>query len=472
MLLSKKVSNSQTQANRIAVARCPFSFYVKVVPADADLLSRGTAGEIIDVSSAGFSAVFSSPITESQVLNLSITSFLTRSPIQAEARIQWGPIIEADTFRYGFEIISIGKEQVQTLEDIINKYKNLNAEFVECTEKMLAFVRKTKDRCDDFDVQVPSKEKRVAFIRDLKAHVCAELDQYFKKIWELTRPMDDDTRKIHQHYFQEMLGPLLLDLVHANHHVYYKPLGYSGDYAMMNFIYDYHGDKNYFGDSSYEKLFNNYTCNIPISLSNIARKKYLKEKILDSMAHVPSNSTVKILSIASGPSREITELLNENKITRPSKFQCLDFERKALDFVQTTLESIDSNKKEFFEIDFFCEDLIKVIRNKELKDRLRGQHMVYAFGIYDYLSDRIAHRFTKDLYDLLLPGGKLILCNISAEHESHRGYYELLGEWNMVHRTKEAMAEWTTQLGPTAQVVFEQPKDFANYWYLVITKNT
>lgn len=441
-----------------------------MTPTDEQSSERETTGEIVDVSEGGLGAILRRSASKISPLNLTMTSFLRKTPIHAQARIRWIIPIKEDMFKCGFEITSILEEHSQSLKQVIDNCKKLRPEFVQSTQEMLFFLKKIKSECDAFDKNCSDQTKRTIFVREKKQEVIEDLDKRFKNIWEIFCTMDQEERAIHQHYSQEILNPLLAEIVQANHHVYYKPLGYSGDYLMMNFIYDYQGDHKYIGENSYEMLFNNYTCNIPISCSNIARKIYLKEKILGTISEPFRDSQIQILSIASGPAREITELLCEEKIVKPTKFRCLDFERKALDHIKSEVDSIDAKKKHFFQIDFFNEDIIRVIRNKDLKERLKGQDLIYAFGIYDYLSDRIASRFTKELFDLLLPQGRLIICNASSEYESHRGYYELLGEWNMIYRTKAEMTEWTKSLGDNTEYYFEQPKNYLNYWYLVISK--
>lgn len=170
---------------------------------------------------------------------------------------------------------------------------------------------------------------------------------------------------------------------------------------MMNYIYDYHRN-NYLGNSSYEKLINNYTCNIPISCSNIKRKDFLKERILEALE---KNDGVRILSVVSGPARELIELLNEGKINKPLIFKCLDPEKMALDYIDHAIKKIEPVKKQALSIEYICRNVISLIRGKEFKEALQNYDLIYAFGIFDYLSDRMASRLTKKLFQLLERGG-------------------------------------------------------------------
>jgi hypothetical protein len=121
-------------------------------------------------------------------------------------------------------------------------------------------------------------------------------------------------------------------------------------------------------------------------------------------------------------------------------------------------------------MEYICRNVTSLIRDKGLKERLRGQNLIYAFGIFDYLSDRIAAKLTEEPIHLLDDKGVLVIFNISADEDSGRAYYELLGEWNMLHRTKEQMLAWTEGIRGLAEIKFEELAGGSNYLCLIITR--
>lgn len=343
-------------------------------------------------------------------------------------------------------------------------------DFVDLVRQALELIETLKSRFDAFDASNPTQSQQDEFIQKSKKSTFSDLDKIFIGIWDAYLSLPEDRRRSYQLYLQKTLNPILVEPVQFNHHVYHKPLGYAGDFMMMERIYDYHGDSAYCGASSFERLINNYTCNIPVSGSNIARKNYLKEKIVRSVLDASEEVVPRILSIACGPAREIIELSAEIAINRPIQFKCLDLEKRALDHVRASVSNLPGEARRNLHIEYFHENLINLIRSKSLQRTLAEQDLIYAFGIYDYLNDKIAGRFTKTLFELLRPGGALVICNISSEHESHRGYYELLGEWNMIYRTRAQMMDLTKDFGERAKIALEQPAGHKNYWYIVISK--
>ena len=263
-----------------------------------------------------------------------------------------------------------------------------------------------------------------------------------------------------------MLEPLLGREIEINSHIYQKPLGYPGDYAVQNYILDYHKGQ-YLGKTTYQKLINYYTCNIPIAKSNVKRKDFLKTKISDTL---DSKNRVRILSVASGPLRELIELVREGKIDRPLQFTCVDFEERTLQYVKSEMNGIESEKKRLLEINYIRQNISGLIRDKTFSKEVGGQDLVYSAGLFDYLNDRLATKFVQILYSLVDKNGTLIICNASSKNSSVRSYYELLGDWVFYHRTKEDLLAWVHDIKTSHEIKFDAPVGGEGYLYLHVKK--
>jgi len=427
------------------------------------------SGKTVDLSENGIGLILDSLLPASSVVNIHIASSPRYTPFQVEAQIIWSkPFFKDGYFRSGLHFLKIDDKDRIIIRKALFDYKLLDDKFILLTKNMGELLQNVKERFDEFDKENSNDEcKQIEFIRTNKKEIFDTLTRYLNETWEFVKEFEKDRYLVHQNYFQQKLHPLIEERIEINRHIYRKPLGYPGDYIMMNYIYDYNGDDNYLGDSSYEKLINNYTCNIPISCSNITRKEFLKVKILETLE---KEDKAKILSVACGPVRELIELLREREITKSLLFKCLDFEKKTLDYVESQIKKIEPEKRQLLFIEYICRDITSIIRDRLLKEKLKDQDLIYAFGIFDYLGERMASRLTKELYQLLDRGGKLIICNASLENNSHRAYYELAGEWNMVHRTKEQMLNWTKCLEDVSKVKFEEVIGGNSYLFLIIEK--
>src|SRR6202035_2978251 len=72
------------------------------------------------------------------------------------------------------------------------------------------------------------------------------------------------------------------------------------------------------------------------------------------------------------------------------------------------------------------------------KSAYRGLHLAYAAGLYDYLSERVAARLTRIMFDMLAPGGCLVVANFAPCVED-LGYIESYMGWKLIYRAPEQM---------------------------------
>ncbi|MCX5696392.1 MAG: response regulator [Candidatus Omnitrophica bacterium] len=404
-------------------------------------------------------------------LDLEVEVFLeppsVHSPINADARIVWSySKQDAENYSYGLQFLNIQSGHISILREILNKHQLLSKQFISLTTNLQKFVKSIKLKFDEFDKTHLDEQSRIEFLKEHRKNVFDKFTEYFNKIWDIVKDFDRVRYIIHKDYYQRALGFLLIDPVEINRRIYQKPLGYPGDYVIMEYIYDYSADKAYLGSSTYEKLINNYTCGIPVSRSNVVRKDFLKNIIGELICN---NKTPKIISLGCGSARELIEVLREGKMTKPTLFKCLDLEIEALKYIENSLEKISLDGEKLLTVKYLHRDITGIIRDKKLRDEVKDNNLIYLSGVYDYLSDKMGERIISELYTLLEKDGTLIVCNISLEHNTHRAYYELLGEWCMIHRTEEQMSAWLKGLkGVYANFVY--PRNGGNYHFLVIKK--
>jgi len=439
-------------------------FAVKLKGSSSSKEISTVLGESINLSHSGACLNLERELMHSSVAILSI-KFPMLPDFETRIKILWSKS-KKGRISYGVHFLDLKEKFPSILKEALSKYESLNSELIPLVNNMRYFLQDIKNKFDEFDKGHPLVQEQIDFIKINKKGIYKKLGNYFTKIWDIAMRCDEEGYTVHRRYFQQMLHPLVEEIVEINRHIYRKPLGYAGDYIVMNYIYDYHKDR-YLGNSSYEKLINDYTCNIPISRCNIARKEFLKRKILET---VKTKDNARIMSVGCGPLRELIELLKEGAITKPFLFKCIDFEKGAIDYVKKELEEIDWEKKRFLSIEYFHKNIINIIKNKEIKEKTRNQDLIYCSGVIDYLRDKIAGRLVRELFQLLSTKGVLIVCNAALKTSSHRGYYEMLGGWDMFHRTKEEMLGWIKGIKNVQEIGFEEPPRCSKYLFLRITK--
>ncbi|MGA2584093.1 MAG: class I SAM-dependent methyltransferase [Tepidisphaeraceae bacterium] len=76
--------------------------------------------------------------------------------------------------------------------------------------------------------------------------------------------------------------------------------------------------------------------------------------------------------------------------------------------------------------------------------------LVYTTGLYDYLDDRIASKLTERMFEMLNPGGRLLIANFMPGVWIC-AYMEAFMDWKLLYRTPEQMIDLTVVI-PANQV--------------------
>jgi SAM-dependent methyltransferase len=80
------------------------------------------------------------------------------------------------------------------------------------------------------------------------------------------------------------------------------------------------------------------------------------------------------------------------------------------------------------------------IFNQSIRALLRSDEgfgqfdLIFATGLYDYLSDQTAFSLTQTLARMLRPGGKLLFGNFRKDCVG-RGYMDLFMDWRLIYRS-------------------------------------
>ena len=348
------------------------------------------------------------------------------------------------------------------IDATFNTYK-LNHELLQIVRDFTQYLASTKKTFDEFDKQNPSFDKQIDFIERNKKSIFKSLDKFSGAIWQKVRAMKTAEYNMHQRYLQFMIYHFFCSPSEIISHIYRKPLGYSGDFMMMNYIFDYHSYK-YLGNSSYAKLMNNYACNIPVSCSNISRKDYLKKQINEIAL---KKADARILSVGCGSAREVTELLESGAVLEGVKYSALDFEDRALDFLKNKIDSINPGKNNF-SIQYYKYNIKELIKNTDVLKHIGENDLIYLSGVLDYMTDDIATKIIKSLIEILPPKGRLIAFNISDENDGQRGFYEFFGGWYMYHRKKQDIENWIKNIDSAN--IKTNFTNCGNYWLLEVDK--
>jgi SAM-dependent methyltransferase len=214
-----------------------------------------------------------------------------------------------------------------------------------------------------------------------------------------------------------------------------KPRGYAGDAELLDFMYQMDKESLPRDTTLLGRLIFEYTVRMPPCAGVRARRTALAQ-LLDQTAERGS-SKAEVLSVASGHAREL-DLSSAARDRKLGRFVALDADAQSLAEVDRSYAA------------FGVETKHATIRQLFLATRLGlGQFdLIYSTGLYDYLSQPAAQRLTSCLFDMLKPGGRLVVANL-VPGVFGQGYMESFMEWNLIYRNRMDLLDLAAQLPST-----------------------
>jgi SAM-dependent methyltransferase len=204
-----------------------------------------------------------------------------------------------------------------------------------------------------------------------------------------------------------------------------KPRGYSGDASLIDFIYGHPAVATEVSRSTRQGLdIFQYTINAPGPVAVRERREIMARFVDETAARVGSDT--EVLAVAAGHLREaeISRALAEGRVRRwvaldqdPDSILSISsqFDGTAIQPMTGSVRGLLARKYEIGTFDF-----------------------IYAAGLYDYLSDKVAIRLTQICLQMLKPGGVFLFANFSDEMADD-GYMESYMDWELLQRSEADM---------------------------------
>ncbi|MFC1484929.1 class I SAM-dependent methyltransferase family protein [bacterium] len=273
----------------------------------------------------------------------------------------------------------------------------------------------------------------------LEEKVFSSLDEHMVELNNLAKNVRSEDYDEYKLYYQRVLHPLILQSPFINR-VYYKPLGYAGDYEIMNMLY---ANKPK-GCTLFAKFVDKYYLSITPSRANRNRLTYIINKIkINALKYLKNNQRIKISSIGCGSCLEIQSLLKTEEISNHIDFTLFDVDKDALNCANKKLTLLRDKYKRQATFTYINESIFNLIKRQEVRDLIEDdQHIIYSLGLFEYLSDVSIRRLLQVLFQKLACNGLLSVGNYSDKN-IFKNHMELGGEWFLFYKNKAKMLEMT-----------------------------
>lgn len=273
-------------------------------------------------------------------------------------------------------------------------------------------------------------------IQDLVEPAFPEMTPLFERFEKTSALISDELRPAHCTYAKRQLHPLLLCSPFM-YRIYQKPLGYAGDYEMVNMILR----DPFEGSSMFAKILNVYILNQAPAEAHRNRVRYLRERLVEETQRViRTGRPCQVLNLGCGPAREVNEFLSQDDISDRAQLTLLDFNDETLEFASRSLAEARSRSRRVTGLQFTKKSVHQIL--KEASKPQAGEQkfdLIYCAGLFDYLTERICKRLMNYFYEILAPGGLLVATNVDSANPI-RNIMEYIFEWHLVYRNKDELA--------------------------------
>ncbi len=290
-------------------------------------------------------------------------------------------------------------------------------------------ISRHKDRQDSFALQVVDV-------------VGNKLDELFVELEDIAENISDPLEEqAHKFYIRSQIHPHILCSPFI-HRTYMKPLGYAGDYEMVNMILR---DPNE-GGNTYARLLNMKILDKGPALGHRNRIveliKLLKQEAASSLH---KQKQFRVLSIGCGPAHEIVRIIKERATNAQWEISLLDFNEETISRTGAAIQEAQSSVEEHADVNFIHKSIHQL-----LKESLRGSQktahydVIYCAGLFDYLSDKVCSRLLAMFEHMTRANGLIISTNVHTRNPI-LGFMEYLLDWHLEYRDELGMKRLAPQ---------------------------
>ena len=223
-----------------------------------------------------------------------------------------------------------------------------------------------------------------------------------------------------------------------------KPLGYAGDFELMNIIYRNEPE----GATALGRALHQWANSFRSASAVRSRRRWILQEMQD---HAQTRAgAYRILSLASGPAMELQDLVRESFLAERAELLCMDQDAQSLGYAEAEIRRAMGETGRRLPASF-SRDSVKNLLASGPREATGPRDFVYAMGLYDYLPDTVGRSLTSVLYGLLAPGGRLVIGNF-ASHADAQPFLDLVCDWHLVYRSADEVRALASELPGDAKI--------------------
>jgi extracellular factor (EF) 3-hydroxypalmitic acid methyl ester biosynthesis protein len=243
--------------------------------------------------------------------------------------------------------------------------------------------------------------------------------------------------------FWSVAGPYL-DLGWLQNRARFKPRGYAGDFEMFERFW-----QRQCGEHPLGRLFDRYFQSQAAVEAVRARTEQIAATLVDHCLTSPGldgrgERPYRVASVGCGPAIDIGLAVETLPRTQKNRLHVslLDLDEGALDHARGELVGPLAPQQ----IVAARENLYRLADRPNSAALFGEADCLICSGLFDYLPDEPARSLLRLFWTQLAPGGMLIVGNF-APHNPTRAYMEWIGNWYLIYRTADELADLAASAG-------------------------
>ena len=283
-----------------------------------------------------------------------------------------------------------------------------------------------------------SMEMAKEFYAEVNLPIAPKLNDFFSQFEQHAGLIEQDDVMKHKAFTRRALHPLIMCSPFA-HRAYMKPLGFAGDYEMVNMMLE---QSRITPPSIYARIIDSYHVNASAPAAHRGRITMIEERLMQEAERVITEEEriFSVINVGCGPALEIQRYIRNNPLANQTSINLIDFNEETIEYAKLKINDAIQESKHKPVTSFIQKSIDDLLREAHEKDNanVRSYDMVYCAGLFDYFSNQICKRLVQLFYSWLRPGGLLTVTNVDPSNPV-RYQMEYLLEWNLVYRNEAEM---------------------------------
>lgn len=333
---------------------------------------------------------------------------------------------EAERFIHDWEVSNHLRPSYQV---IVSSIGNLLTELSKWVEEAEAGVFKSNS-----PEEIPMKQ---AFFEEVAEPVLPKVIGLYEVFEEEARQIPPEEVAAHKAFARRIIHPLTMCAPFV-HRTFTKPLGYAGDYEMVNMILRESPET---GSSTYAKIVQEYSINTGAPEAHRNRIEMLEGRLKNEALRVIEEAhPFTVLNVGCGPALEVQRFIRNEDLSRHAVFGLMDFNEETLEYAEERIQNAIKESGHKPMVKFIHKSIDSLLKEAldNPKEARPSYEMIYSAGLFDYLAGRTCKYLVELFYTWLRPGGLLTVTNVHPKNPVRYSMEHFL-EWHLIYRDENDM---------------------------------